>query len=180
MKLWPCLQPPPSFCDRKDNKTLKQQHRAFITKLWNGWSTWMTTALFGYSSVSALSCAITPPLWLSWVFPLVHGRRTQWTSTKSSTVRCTNLFRVTFLMQTSGKQSQRFASFQKKNKYKNKMVSHQLILYVSMQHTGWCSTVLHHWRPGGSWLSAECWGELWRGGLCRDARSLHTRVCWNR
>lgn len=48
-----------------------------------------------------------------------------------------------------------------------------------MQHAGWCSFVLHHWSLGGSWLTAECWGKLWCGGLCRDARSLHTWLRWN-
>lgn len=51
--------------------------------------------------------------------------------------------------------------------------------YHILQHTGWCSSVLHHWSPGGSRLPAECWGELWCGGLCRDARSLHTWFCGN-
>lgn len=48
-----------------------------------------------------------------------------------------------------------------------------------IQHTGWCSSVLHHWGPRGSWVPPECWRELWCGGLCWNAWSLHTWLCWN-
>lgn len=57
--------------------------------------------------------------------------------------------------------------------------SWNLIFLLGLQHTGWCPFVLHYWGPGGPRLPAECWGELWCGGLCRNAGSLHTWVCWN-